>query len=148
MIKDSNLYETETIDLMKIKYVSCKEAYDHIATVYYEILLHKTNIVVGQIDLRLTMNDFMYYYGNVGYTIKKEYRGNHYALKACEMIKIIAKDVYNLSELIITCDPENIASFKTLEKLGCQYTETIDVPVTHELYWKGEKRKAVFKLSL
>lgn len=141
-------YESMDIDLVQRQFISKEEAYDSIPTVYYDIVLHKTNTIVGDIDLRLVMNDYMYYYGHIGYNIKEQYRGNHYALKACEIIKIIAKDIYHLDELIITCDPKNKASYKTLEKLGCQYLGTENVPISHVLFWKGEKRKAIFKLSI
>lgn len=148
MIKDSDKFESEVLDLKKTKFLSSEEAYDNVATVFYNIVLHDTDTVVGDIDLRLTMNRYMYYYGNIGYNIKKAYRGNHYALKACEMIKIIARDVYNLSELVVTCNPDNIASLKTIEELGCKYIETVKVPISHELYWKGEKVKAIYKVSI
>lgn len=148
MIKDSDKFESEVIDLKKTKFLSSEDAYDNVATVFYNIVLHNTDIVVGDIDLRLTMNKYMYYYGHVGYNVKEAYRGNHYALKACEMIKIIARDVYNLSELVITCNPDNIASLKTIEELGCKYIETVNVPISHQLYWKGEKKKAIYKISI
>lgn len=146
--KDLEIYESKRIDLIKTFYVTAERAYDHVPVVYFEIVLHGTDTVIGDLDLRLLMNDYMYYYGHIGYEIHQQYRGNSYALEACQMIKVIAKDIYGLDELIITCNPDNTASYKTLERLGCQCVGIEDVPKTHELYWKGEKKKAIFRLAL
>jgi len=142
------IYQSNIVDLYEIAYISEKEAYDGVPTVYYEIMLHNTNITIGKIDLRLKEDKRMYYYGAIGYSIYEKYRGHHYALEACKIVKTIAKDEYHLDKLIITCNPDNIASFKTLEKLGCEYKGVEDVPISHELYWRKERKKAIFELKL
>lgn len=141
-------YEGEIVDLVERYYLSEENAIDHIPTVIYEILLHGTNTVIGNCDLRLVMNDYMYYYGGIGYDIKKEYQGHGYAGKACEVLFKVAKDVYGMEEIIVTCSPDNVASFKTLMKLGGEYLGDEDVPKSHELYWKGETKKSIFKFEL
>lgn len=143
-----NKYCSDSVDLLLNKYISEKEAYDHVPTLIYDIFLHNTNTIIGNVDLRLLMNEYMYFYGHIGYFINNEYRGHNYAFEACKLIKTIAKDEYDMKELIITCNPDNIASYKTLEKLGCLYCGIEDVPKNHVLYLKGEKKKAIFKLNL
>ena len=112
---EDKLYEGERIDLRQRYSVSEKEAFDGVATVYYDIYLHGRGKIIGSIDLRLTMNEDMYYYGHVGYEIIKKFRGHHYAYDACELLFKIAKEEYKMDELFITCDPENVASYKNWE---------------------------------
>ncbi len=135
----------KNIDLVETFSVTAERAYDHVPVVFYDIVLKNSYTVVGSIDFRDQMNDYMYYYGHVGYMIKPDYRGNGYALEALKLIEDIAKKEYGYKEMIVTCNPDNIASYKTLVKAGYELYETVDVPVSHELYWKNEKRKCIFK---
>ena len=94
------------------------------------------------------MNDMLYYAGNIGYHVYERYRGNGYAYKACLELFKIAKNVYHMDKLIITCSPDNIASKKTLIKLGGQLLETCDVPKDHWLYLRGETVKEIYLFKL
>ena len=117
-------------------------------TIYYGIYVHDTNTRVGYIDLRLGMNRELYYAGNVGYHIHPIFRGHHYAYEACLVVFRIARDVYKVRELIITCSPENTPSRKTLERLQGELLETVDVPSDHWLYQRGETVKNIYKYTL
>ncbi len=60
------------------------EEYDNI----FDIYLHGTDEYIGNIWFDEGSDpELVKYYGNVGYEIKKEYRGHHYALKALKLIK-------------------------------------------------------------
>ena len=104
--------------------------------------------IVGYCDLRIGMNDMLYYAGNIGYHVYERYRDNGYAYKACLELFKIAKNVYHMDKLIITCSPDNIASKKTLIKLGGQLLETCDVPSDHWLYLRGETVKEIYLFKL
>ena len=145
---DKKLHKGDVVDLREYYRVSEKQALDHIPTVYYEIYIHDSNIKVGSIDLRLSIEDDMYYYGNVGYNIIQQYRGNNYAYYACLVLFEIARDEFDMEELIITCSPDNIASYKTLRKLDGELVELIKVPPNHQLYAKGETSKYIFKYKI
>lgn len=147
-LKPKKIYKGEYVDL-RVRYrLSEEAAFDHVATIYYDILLHDTDTKIGTCDLRTTMNEEMYYYGNIGYNISKDFRGHGYAYQACLMLFKIAKEEEKLDELIITCSPENIASYKTLQKLNGIELETVGVPKEHELYERGEKVKVIFQYKL
>ncbi|MGJ3243282.1 MAG: GNAT family N-acetyltransferase [Opitutales bacterium] len=63
--------------------------------------------------------------GHIGYGIDKAYRGNGYATQACRALRpLLAK---HLGEVVITCDPENTASARSIEKLGATYETTVEV---------------------
>lgn len=117
-------------------------------SLYYEIRLHRQKIKIGECDLRIGMNNELYYAGNIGYRIFDSWRGHHYAYEACKILFVLAKKEYHMTNLIVTCSPENIASKKTLEKLGGTLVETVEVPEWHWLYKRGEKTKEIYHFDL
>lgn len=106
----------------------------------YNITLHKSQEVIGKIDIRIGFNENIYYGGNIGYMVYEEYRGNNYAYKACKLIKQVAI-AHKMSKLDITCNPDNIPSRKTCEKLGLILEEIVDLPEDNEMYKEGERKK-------
>lgn len=142
------IHKSKVVDLKERYRVNEKTAYDGVPTVYYDILIHNSDVKVGSIDLRLTAVGDMYYYGHVGYNIIHNYRGHHYAYHACKLLFEIAKKEFNMKELIITCSPENIASYKTLKKLNGELVELVQVPANHPLYLSGESSKYIFRYRI
>ncbi|NLC96370.1 MAG: GNAT family N-acetyltransferase [Erysipelotrichaceae bacterium] len=138
-------YIGDRVDLIKSYELEGEE--DSIS-IYYNIVLHDTNKVVGRCDLRVGMNWELYYAGNIGYSIDLEYRGNKYAYSACQILFEIAKNDYNMDELIITCSPDNIASYKTCLYLDGKLLETVVVPENHWLAMRGETVKHIFKYKI
>ena len=115
-----------------------------IKAVRFHIVLHGTMTRVGYCDLRFEMNEEMYYAGNIGYRIYTPYRGNSYAYDAAKVLLKVGFDVYGMDEIIITCSPENTASRRTIEKLGGELLETVEVPEDHWLYERGELVKNIY----
>lgn len=138
----------EVVTLKESYRTNEKTAYDGVPTIYYNIYRNVDNKKIGNIELRLTADGINYYYGHIGYNILQDYRGNHYAYEACKVLFEIAKNEFKFKEIIITCSPENLASYKTLIKLNGELVETVDVPKGTLLYTIGEKQKCVFKYSL
>ena len=64
---------------------------------------------IGVCDLRIGHNENTYYGGNIGYGIDEEYRGHHYAGKACLLLFELARK-HEWDYVIITCNPDNFAS--------------------------------------
>ena len=143
-----DIHEGEVVDLRERYRVDEKTAYDGVPTIYYDILLHGSREKVGTIDLRLTAEGNMYYYGHIGYNVQRQHRGNHYAYYASLVLFDIARNEFNMKELIITCSPENVASYKTLRKLGGELLELVEVPAGHPLYTIGEKKKYIFRYRI
>ena len=141
-------YDGENLRLIESYRTSEKTSYDGVATIYYDIYRLIDNVKVGSIELRLTIEGNNYYYGHVGYRIIKQYRGNNYAYYACKVLFIIAKDELKMNELIITCSPENVPSYKILLKLNGELIEHVSVPKGHLLYSLGEKSKYVFRYKI
>lgn len=142
-------------DKLRGKAVDLKEEYRHKPeydgdppAIMYGIFRHGSSVKVGECDLRIGMNEELYYAGNIGYRIYEPYRGSGYAYEACLLLFQTAKQQFHMDELIITCSPDNTASEKTLEKLNGELIEQADVPATHWLYRRGEKVKNIFRYRL
>lgn len=137
----------EEVDLVLETSLPSFGDHDHIPTYNYGIYLHGTKKKIGYCDLRCGMSEEIYYAGNVGYRINEGYRGHRYAQKACRLLFTVAKQK-QMRELLITCSPENIASRLTLEHLGGELIETVQVPHRHWLYARGEIWKNIYRFQL
>ena len=157
--RKKHLYKGEIVDLVERARVSEKTSFDGVPTIFYDIYVSGTNLgtnlgtnpsgtKVGKCDLRLKNDGFMYYYGNVGYNIIESQRGHHYAYYACKVLFKIAKEEFGMKELIITCNPDNEASYKTLKKLKGDLIDIAQIPYDHELYEKGDRFKCIFRFKL
>ena len=102
---------------------------------------------MGKCDLRIGYNDNLYYSGHIGYTIFPEYRGNHYAGKACLLLFQLAKK-HDMKHLYITCNPDNYASRKTCEYAGGKLLEIVELPEGNDMRDKGESEKCIYEFIL
>ncbi len=118
-----------------------------ITTYYFDIILLATNQAVGRIDLRVGMSNELYYYGNIGYTVYRLFRGHRFAYKATKLMFELARQ-FKMKELIITCNPDNLASYKTCKYLKPNRIELVEVPIYHPLYKIGDYHKYVFTYDL
>ncbi|MBR3348683.1 MAG: GNAT family N-acetyltransferase [Solobacterium sp.] len=140
--------EGDTVDLMLESHHNPSVHNDYVPSDIYGIFLHDTSLRIGECDIRIGMNEELYYAGNIGYRIYEPYRGHGYAYEAAKMLLKIAYEEHGLDEVILTCSPDNTASKKTLEKLGGELIETVDVPAWHWLYRRGEKVKHIYRYDL
>lgn len=90
--------------------------------VYYDIRLTNTPIYIGEI--RVTYVNPIRVYGDVGYELKKEFRGNGYMLKALNILKEPLRE-RGLTHPIFTVRPSNISSVKIIEHFGGKKVESV-----------------------
>jgi len=102
---------------------------------------------MGVCDLRLGHNALLYFGGNIGYRVEEPYRGHHYAAKACRLLFGLAKQ-HEMEYVIITCNPDNIASKKTCEHLGGTLLEICEVPEGNDMRERGETHKCIFRFEV
>lgn len=102
---------------------------------------------LGICDLRIGHNDKLYYGGNIGYRIEEEYRGHHYAGKACFLLFELARK-HDMKYLIITCNPDNYASRKTCEYAGGELLEIVELPEDNDMRGNGDSEKCIFRFQL
>lgn len=73
--------------------------------------------IVGIIDLRHTLNDFLQDFGNSGYSVRPSERRKGYATEMLRQVKDVARNA-GLTELHMATFKDNIASVKTIVKNG------------------------------
>jgi predicted acetyltransferase len=103
---------------------------------------------VGHMNLRIGSTDHVIMYaGHIGFGIDENHRGNSYAFKACVILKDLAISFYD--SVILTCNPHNIASIKTIEKLGAKFIEEVEIPVGNPIRdIRGETHKRRYEWTL
>ena len=76
--------------------------------------------IVGMIDLRHTLNEFLKDLGNCGYSVRPSERKKGYATQMlCQLLRAVKEA--GLKELHISVERENTASVKVIQKNGGVY---------------------------
>lgn len=85
------------------------------------------NRIIGVIDLRHTLNEFLKDFGNCGYSVRPSERRKGYATEMLHQLIGEAKKA-GMTELHISVEKTNIGSIKVIEKNGGVYERSF----THE----------------
>lgn len=81
--------------------------------------------IVGIIDLRHTLNDFLKDLGNCGYSVRPSERKKGYASEMLSQLLQVAEKA-GMRELHISVEKENTASVKVIQKNGGVYERSFD----------------------
>ena len=85
--------------------------------------------IVGRVSIRHYLNaDLERRGGHIGYVVVPEFRGRGYATAMLQKALRIARDDLGLSRVLVTCDDDNIASMRTIEKCGGVLEDIVDGP--------------------
>ena len=91
-------------------------------------------VIGGSISLRIGHSlNLDRYLGHIGYHVLPPARGHHFAERACRLILPLAR-AHGHEHLWITCNPDNLASRRTCERLGARYVDVVNVPKDNSLY--------------
>lgn len=111
---------------------------------YYFSIMNLEGCEVGHINFRVgDTPHVLICAGHIGYEIIETFRGNGYAGQACRALAPFISTAYD--SVTITCDPDNMASMRTIEKLGATYTDTVPVPPHDPHYLRGSRFKRRYK---
>ena len=147
MFYPTNHLKTDEIFLKLDKTVEAIPEKGWAEAYHFKICLVSGNAEVGFCDFRIGNTTGLYFGGNIGYTVYENYRGNHYAGKACLLLLDLAKK-HNMPYLYITCNPDNYASRRTCEYAGGILTSIIDLPEDNDMYLEGERQKCMYRFNL
>lgn len=114
---------------------------------WWDIILKPNNVAVGKISFRIGHNYHSYYNGNIGYEVDEEYRGHHYALLACQLLLKVAQ-YHKMGKIYLTCDYDNVASYKTIEKLGANLVEEVLPHKDYIFYYEGIEIHRIYELEI
>jgi predicted acetyltransferase len=102
----------------------------------------------GTVSLRIGDEQrLVLYAGHVGYAVEPAWRGRRLAGRAVRLLYPLAR-AHGFDVLWATCTPDNLASRRTLERLGAVYIETVPIPEDYESYRRGEREKCRYRLDL
>lgn len=104
----------------------------------YLYVRERDNKIIGMAQIRHYLNDYAEkYIGHIGYSIRPLERGKHYATRllhdALPILKTLGHD-----RILVTCEPQNVASRKVILKNGGIYESTVHEPIRNvdfERYW-------------
>ncbi len=91
-----------------------------VVTDTFFVLRKSDNMIIGVIDLRHTLNDYLKDFGNCGYSVRPSERKKGYATEMLHQLIKVAKKI-GMKELQISVEKTNIGSIKVIEKNGGVY---------------------------
>jgi len=111
---------------------------------YYHHRILVDDADVGHINFRVGESDHVRLYaGHIGFQIKPVYQGRGFAGKACQALAPLAWQHYD--HVILTADPGNVASIRTIEKLGARFENEIAVPPSDPQFGGGSRSKRRYR---
>jgi predicted acetyltransferase len=118
---------------------------DHVPYYHFRILTIE-GLDIGHINFRVGNTDHVRFFaGHIGFMIHEPFRGHGYARQACEAIVPLVRTV--CENVIITCDPDNIPSRRTIERLGGVFIDEVAVPPDDPHFQQGSRCKRRYAWS-
>ena len=136
---DTTFLKTEEITLSLERFAPANPEKKWVDAYHFLIVRTSDGVRVGRCDVRIGQTQSLFFGGNIGYTVFPEYRGHGYAGKACKLLFVLGKK-HKMSHMYITCDPENLASDRTLQKLQGEFIATLHLPEDNAMYTDQGKR--------
>ncbi len=114
---------------------------DFISGTTYFAIREEDNKLIGIMDVRHGLNQFLSNYGgHIGYSVVNSERNKGYGTKLLELAVEECKR-YNINDILVTCTSDNIASHKIIIKNGFEFDS--DIIFGNQIvnrYWKHTKK--------
>ncbi len=143
---DPGILRDGELSLVCTRHIAADPARNLVPAYVFDMRLKRA--VVGGINLRIgSTRHIEMYAGHIGYSVEPPHRGHHYAERACRLLLPLARR-HGINPLWITCNPDNIPSRRTCERLGATLIEIVPLPEDTEMYQRGERCKCRYRLDL
>ena len=111
---------------------------------YHFRVIAADGVDVGHINFRVGDTEHVRVCaGHIGFEILEAHRGHGYALRACRAIAPFVATIYDA--VTMTCDPDNYASRRTIERLGACLVDEVAVPPHDPHYQRGSRCKRRYR---
>lgn len=139
------LYEdlaTDDLQLVLTRY-NYGSAYVGRLPCWFFSIYNQDRDLMGMCDLRWGWAEEIAYAGHIGYRIFPSYRGHGYAQAAARLLLGFAYRL-KMETVLITCDPDNAPSRRTLENLKGRFDGIAEVPRGTPAWRSGDREKCQF----
>ena len=134
------------VQLRFVETVPGDPARDFVPAHHFRILLADGSDI-GHINFRVGETEHVRVCaGHIGFEIREPFRGHGYAFQACRAIAPFVRSIYEV--VTITADPGNLASIRTIERLGARFTDEVSVPSHDPHYQRGSRSKRRYQWTL
>ncbi|HVR34584.1 MAG TPA: GNAT family N-acetyltransferase [Methylomirabilota bacterium] len=111
---------------------------------YHFRILTAEGLEIGHINFRVGNTEHVRVCaGHIGCEIAEPFRGRGFASQACHAIAPFVRSI--CGTVTITCDPDNIASRRMIERLGAEFIDEVAVPSHDPHYQRGSRSKRRYR---
>lgn len=110
---------------------------DRVGSDYYWLVDEERSYFIGEVCIRHQLNDALRLRGgHIGYVVRYGQWGKGYGTLMLKLALEKAKQ-RGLSKVLITCNDDNLASARVMEKNGCVLADKVEVQgIWNRRYWK------------
>ena len=131
------------VSLRFVRVIPGDPARDFVPAYHFRIVLSDGSDV-GHINFRVGDTEHVRVCaGHIGFEILEPFRGHGYSLQACRAIAPFVRSIYEA--VTITCDPDNQASRRTVERLGASFADEVSVPPFDPHFQRGSRTKRRYR---
>lgn len=109
---------------------------------HFPVVLKAEQTVIGHIGFHKYFGDHTY---EIGWVFNPEYQNKDYATEAAYSVLKYGFETMNLHRIIAICQPENIPSWRVMEKIGMRREGHFKKCIPHENGWWDEYYYAILK---
>ena len=133
------------VSLRFVRVIPGDPSRDFVPAYHFRILISDGSDV-GHINFRVGDTEHVRVCaGHIGFEILEPFRAHGYSLQACRAIAPFVRSVYDA--VTITCDPDNQASRRTIERLGAGFTDEVAVPPHDPHFQRGSRTKRRYTMD-
>ncbi|MFK3935897.1 GNAT family N-acetyltransferase [Alkalihalobacillus sp. NPDC078783] len=109
---------------------------------YVAVVLNRTDMLIGHLSFAPCFGDFTY---EIGWIFNPSYYNKGFATEAALAVLTHAFKCMNVHRIIATCQPENPASYKIMEKLGMRREGYFKKCIPYQNDWWDEYYYAILR---